>query len=371
MRRLLVTAAALLLSGTAACGGGSDDPPAGSGADDGSGGSASPSATAAPSPTDTAQPSASASSEPADVPALDWRTVPGPTSATATVGGEWTLTQRPAAAVLKGPEPLTVRAPERHRISHTLLDDSYAVVVAEDDLAEAPDTATVVDLATGKRTVIDGTADVPTTTGGTWALGQGRLVHATIDRGRYCLAEVDLAAQSAEVTWCAPKRHGFSDARISPDGTSLLTFDDSRPSCRTVAELSDGEVTPIAEAPDCTGWDALLVDGATIWSATPNARSVEEATFRATTGEGTVELGPGTSGSLTWCGGAAYFVRDPQRSADPARLIRWTPSEGQSVAYETEARGRAFLSEPRCGGGDLTVSAFTHLGDEQVTASVG
>ena len=369
MRRLLVVAAALLLSGTTACGG-TDDPSTGSGPDAGSDGSASSSASAEPSATDTVEPSATASSQPADAPTLDWSPVPGPAAATVTVGAEWTLVQRPAAAVLEGPEPLTVRAPERHRISHTLLDDSYAVVVAEDDLAEDPDTATVVDLATGRRTVIDGTADVPTTTGGTWALGEGRLLHATIDRGRYCLAEVDLNTQDAEVAWCAPKRHGFSDARITPDGTSLLTFDDDRPSCRTVAELGDGAVTPLPEAPDCTGWDALLLDGAQVWSVTPDARNIEEATFHATTDEGTVELGPGTSGSLTWCGGAAYFVRDPQRSAEPARLIRWAPSEGQSVAFETEARGRAFLSEPRCGGSDLTVSAFTHLGDEQLTASL-
>ena len=38
---------------------------------------------------------------------------------------------------------------------------------------------------------------------------------------------------TSAITWCAPKRNGFSNARISPGGDSLMTFDDSQPSCRT------------------------------------------------------------------------------------------------------------------------------------------
>ena len=40
---------------------------------------------------------------------------------------------------------------------------------------------------------------MPTTNGGTWALGEGHLLHATIDdSGAYCLASVDLASRAAE-----------------------------------------------------------------------------------------------------------------------------------------------------------------------------
>lgn len=323
-----------------------------------------PGGSATSSPTPEPEPEASPDAE-----ALDWEPVPGPASATVTVGDGWTLTQTRRDARLVGEDRVTVTAPDGHRISHALLDEGFAVVVAEDDRAARPDSATVVDLESGDRWQVDGRSDVPTTTGGTWALGEGRLLHATVEDGDYCLATVDLGDRSAEVSWCAPARHGFSDARITPAGTSLLTFDDSRPSCRTVVRVADG-VVPFTDVPECLGWDGLVLDGAELWSVVPKATRVEEATFHVTADGETEDLGPGTSGSLTWCGEAAYFVRDPQRSVDPARLMAWSPGDGLRVAYETEATGRAFLGEPRCGGGRLTVSAFTAAGDEQVTAEV-
>jgi hypothetical protein len=70
-----------------------------------------------------------------------------------------------------------------------------------------------------------------------------------------------------------------------------------------------------------------------------------------------------------WCGGASYFVRDPQREGDPAALMRWSTDDGLTVAYESPG-GQAFLSEPRCGGDTLTVTALAEEGDEQVSASL-
>ena len=101
----------------------------------------------------------------------------------------------------------------------------------------------------------------------------------------------------------------------------------------------------------------------------PDEHRVEEAHFHAVAGGTPSDLGPGTAGTLTWCGGAAWFVRDPQREGDPAALMRWSPADGLSVAYESPA-GRAFLSAPRCGGDALTVTAMAEGGDEQVTATV-
>ncbi len=302
---------------------------------------------------------------------LDWQQVPGPSGTTLTVSGDWSLTQRDAEAVLDGPRSATVEAPRRHRVTETLIDEEYAVVVTEDERAEQANTATVIDLATGDRAVLDSSSDVPTTTGGTWALGDGKLVHATIGRGRaYCLATVDLATMSSETTWCAPRRSGFNGARITPAGTAVLSFDDQRPSCRTVGRVDTGELVAFDGVPDCTGWDGVLVDGGAVWSVVPDEKRIEEAHFYARSDDGWFDLGPGTSGSLTWCGGSAYFVRDPQRSGDPARLLAWSPDGDLGVAYETEARGQAFLTEPRCGGADLTLAALTGSGDRQVTARV-
>ena len=58
-------------------------------------------------------------------------------------------------------------------MTEALIDGEYAVVVTEDEQAQQPNTATVIDLATGEKSVLDGRSDVPTTTGGTWALGDG------------------------------------------------------------------------------------------------------------------------------------------------------------------------------------------------------
>ena len=99
-------------------------------------------------------------------------------------------------------------------------------------------------------------------------------------------------------------------------------------------------------------------------------RRIEAAEYYADSGSGPVALGPGTTGTLTWCGDAAYVVRDPQRGSDPARLLRIDPTGSTEVVYETAGTGRAFLSAPRCGGTDLTLTAFSAAGDEQVTASV-
>lgn len=304
---------------------------------------------------------------------LHWKPVPGPTSTTVTVSGPWTLSvpQSGREAVLDGPDPRTVTAPARHRVTDALVDGEYAVVVTEDERAQQPNVATVVELASGRTFTIDGDSDVPTTTGGAWALGDGRLLHATSRGGSYCLASVDLASRDSEVLWCAPKRSGFNGVRVTDAGTTLLSFDDARPSCRTVGEIDGGDLVPFEDAPECTGWDALLLGDASVWSVVASPNRIEEARLFVRTAGETESLGAGTSGSLVACDGSAYFVRDPQRSSDPARLMRWAPGDGLSVAYETRAVGGAFLSEPRCGGDALTLTALTERGDEQVTAPLG
>jgi hypothetical protein len=132
----------------------------------------------------------------------------------------------------------------------------------------------------------------------------------------------------------------------------------------------DGETaTPFADVPDCKAWDGLRTADGTVWSVIPNEHRIDQAHFYATTADGQQDLGPGTAGTLVWCGDAAWFVRDPQRDGDPAALMRWTAAEGARVAYESPG-GHAFLDAPRCGGDAITVSALTGQGDEQVTATL-
>ncbi len=69
---------------------------------------------------------------------------------------------------------------------------------------------------------------------------------------------------------------------------------------------------------------------------------------------------------------ASSFTRDPQARSDPATLLRWSPDEASlSVVFASRGTGNAFLAPPRCGGDQLTVTAYSSSGDQQVTAALG
>ncbi len=319
-------------------------------------------------PPDDAPGSATPSASPPSQ-ALTWRPVPGPVGDQVTVSGRWTLTLPESGDQVRidGPDPRVVEAGSGYRVTEALVDGQYAVVVAEHEQATEPNDVTVVDLAEGE--VVE--ADVAPGTGGAFALGSGLLASTTTQGRDYCVGTVDLTSGRAGDGPCVPPRHGISNLTVGPAGTSAMTFDDGRPSCRTLARIEGDTFRPLPGVTECRGWEALTTETFAIWSELENERRIEAATFFLDAGSGTVELGPGTTGSLTWCGGAAYLVRDPQRSSDPARLLRVdVEAGGTEVVYETEATGRAFLSEPRCGGSDLTLTAYTARGDEQVTAEL-
>ena len=75
------------------------------------------------------------------------------------------------------------------------------------------------------------------------------------------------------------------------------------------------------------------------------------------------------------CADGSFYVgitRDPDRRTDPAVLMRWSPDLARlTVAYSSKGTGNAFLSAPRCGGTQLTVTSYSQAGDEQVTTSLG
>jgi hypothetical protein len=324
-------------------------------------------------------PSTGTSDHPATVTAttdlLDWRPVPGSTRDVVTVGGDWKLTVDPSGttARLDGPHPRTFRAGAEARISDAFLDAAHALVVSEDKLAQTPDVATLVDLGSGRVRTLDRTSTPPTSVGGTWALGPDTLAHATAGaHGSYCVTWLSLSTLRPEADTCVPPRNGLSRASITADGASLMRFDDHHPSCRTLLIRAGAHAVPLPGVTDCTGWDSSALHGGAVWSVIPRERQIEAAHFYAHTTGGWYDLGPGTSGSLVACGGAAYFVRDPASRQDPATLLRWDPTDADlTTVFASKGRGNAFLAPPRCGGDHLTVTAFAAAGDEQVTAAVG
>ena len=202
-------------------------------------------------------------------------------------------------------------------------------------------------------------------------MGQETIVHSTVSPGGdYCLATVSLESGQGSQGWCAVRRHGFRGAVITSAGLSVMSFDDARPaSCATLLAVEGEASTSFLDVTECRGWDAArLGDTDQIWSEVPRPNRQEHAVFRARIGGQVLDLGPGTTGSLVWCGSAAYFVRDPQTNSEPARLLRFTPDGTLAVVYESASTGNAFLSAPRCGGDTMTVTAFAQSGDEQVSA---
>jgi hypothetical protein len=339
-------------------------------------GSATP--TAGSSPSDGGRPGGTAQ-HPTPLTAtthlLDWQPVPGPVDTAVTRGGRSSLAVDQAGSSARVTAPgagtTTVTPDARQRVSDTLLDGNWAVVVLQDRQETQPSVAHVVNLADDQQSfTLDGHSDIPTVNGGTWALGDGHLLHATIDQGRYCVATVDLGTATSTLGWCAPPRTGFNAGRITPYGDSVLTFDDSRPSCRTVARVDGTRLDPFPGVPDCSAWEGLLTADGAVWAVVPHERQVEESHVYARSADGYVDLGPGVSGSLTWCDGAAWFVRDPQTDRGPAALLRWTAADGLQVAYRTHG-AHGFLEAPRCGGSTMTVTARSSAGDEQVSADLG
>jgi hypothetical protein len=152
----------------------------------------------------------------------------------------------------------------------------------------------------------------------------------------------------------------------------MMTFDDHRPSCRTLGQVSGTDVTPLPGVTPCKGWDSSVTDAGAVWSVVPKERRIEAAHFYAHTVTGWYDLGPGVSGSLVTCRDSSYFTRDPGSRTDHAALLRWSPeSAGLSVVYESKGAGNAFLAPPRCGGTHLTITSFSQAGDEQVTTPLG
>ena len=331
----------------------------------------------------TAQPSASAApaggtpDRPAAVDQatslLEWVAAPGAVDNTVTTNGTWFLTVEASGQGyrLDGPDQSFGTGAEGVQITNALLDTDWAVVVRQDRSGKKPASAEVTDLGKGEQFTIDEGSDLPTISGGTWALGGDTLAHATTGPdGGYCVATVDLVSRASSLAWCAAAKHGFNAAHVTEGGTTVLGFDDAKPSCRTVGTVADDGFVAFPGVPECKAWEgAVLGDDETVWSVIPKENDVDAAEFFARDGEDYYDLGPGTSGTLVPCADAAYFVRDPQLEGDPARLLRW---DGRTLDIVFEASpGQSFLDAPRCGDGALVLTAHSEAGDDQLMAALG
>ena len=329
----------------------------------------------APSPTDS-----SADPEPTDtgtaIPMtklLDWHSLGRPARDTVVRSPEWTVTvpDSGAEARLVGPDRKDDRGgrpgtPDHRRVPRRRARRDRRPGRAGEPTADDHH----VELATSTLDEVRSPQPGPA---GPVAYDDGTLTYAVYRPGGkdYCLATYDVASGSGEKGYCAPPREGFSNATVSPSGVGLMTFDDTRPiSCRTLVDVDGSETTPVRGAPECTGWETLRTDNGAVWSELPNEKRVERGVFYATFDDAVEKLGPGTTGTLTWCGDSAYFVRDAQKDRDKARLLRWTPDSTLEVVYETKGLGDAFLAPPACADGVLTVTAYAEGGDERVWATV-
>ncbi|MCF6376033.1 hypothetical protein L2K70_00265 [Nocardioides KLBMP 9356] len=311
---------------------------------------------------------------------LDWNATGYGAASRAVIGERWTgiVPDDQSAACVSDrtatggedevEECIEVTAGAGRTISELLMSEDWAVVVTQDTAETAPSKVVAIDLATGEEhDVVSPVA----ASGGSWALTGGDLYYPTYgDGGAYCLATSALADSNGEDGWCAPLRTGFSNLTASEHGVGMMTFDDGRPACRTLNILEAGVPRPIDGPTECTGWDVAATADGVVWSEVPRPRRQEEAVFRASAGGEYFDLGPGTTGTALPCGDSVFFVRDPQGPDEPARLMRWTPDHTLEVAYESRSVGNAFLGEPACGGGVLTLSSYGEEGDEMVWATV-
>jgi hypothetical protein len=304
---------------------------------------------------------------------LTWNDTGAPSGVRYVKGPEWEALgneDNTAVDLARDGDALSIDAGGGRTVSEVLMSTDWAVVVRQDKAETEPSEVEVVDLATGEQTPLAGPAPA---SGGSWALVGGDLYYPTYGDDRaYCLATNALADSNGEDGWCAPERTGWSGLTASEDGVGMMTFDDARPvACRTLNVLDgSGVPQPVTGPTECLGWDVAATADGVVWSEVPRPRRQEEATFHASAGDGFFDLGPGTTGSLVPCGGSVFFVRDPQAPDEPARLMRWTPDHTLEIAYETASVGNAFLAEPVCGGGVLSVSSMGEKGDEQVWAPV-
>ncbi len=366
-QRFARTAIAALLLASTACS--TDDPPA---AEPTRG--TTPSQSPTPSATETtAEQTSPTTSDTTAAVSLDWQPTGHSAEQRVIVGERW-------VGVVAGArirfEPTTGEADDvalpavpSTEVNAVLLEGDTAIVSYAYGGETTAGRGYRVDLTTGKRVEI---VTPEPANGGDWALVEDSLYYLGLGEDKQaCLATLAVSDGNGEEGWCPPGRTGITELEANLDGVTAMLFDyDSDIACRTLTLLDQAGVPQPVEGPtECIGWDIAATGTGVIFSEVPKPKRQEAAVFRAVVDGATQELGPGTTGTLISCGGDAFFVSDPATMSEPARLMRWDGS-ALSVAYESTSKGNAFLGEPECADGILTLSSFGEDGDEQVSASV-
>jgi hypothetical protein len=328
------------------------------------------------------QPSADSSSPPASPPdsepppstPLEWQATGHSVDERVVVGERWTAVAREGRvrfeSVVGRAGAIQVRTVEGGEVNALLLDGDTAVVSYAFGGEVSVGVGYRIDLSTGEQTKI---VTPEPANGGDWALIDDSLYYPALGEDeRACLAMLAVTDGNGEEGWCPPRRVGIAEVQANEHGVAAMLFDyASDISCRTLTVLDQAGVPQPLDGPaECTGWDVAATRTGVIFSEVPRPRRQEAAVFRAITDGGAPQrLARGTTGSLTSCGGDAFFVQDPGSMTDPARLMRWDGAS-LSVAYESVSKGNAFLGSPECADDVLTISSFGEDGDEQVSASV-
>ncbi|WGX95859.1 hypothetical protein [Nocardioides sp. L-11A] len=248
----------------------------------------------------------------------------------------------------------TYEAPDGFEIRDVFLEPPHLMVVNSDPTDEQGDRPVVIDLESHAER--DLSAVTPRIWSGGWSLRAGRVTYGARDsRDRYCLAETTLDSTEGAMVECVPPRHGFHQAGQSPYGIGYARFDDRRPaSCGTARTQRKAEaVTDVPGPTACKVWDVLPLKGdGAVWGEVPKPRQIEVSEIKYRLPGGAVEsLGYGTTGSLTWCGDSAWFLRQME-----GRLMRWDPERGLEEALRLPDTDRvAVLSAPVCSGDFIAV----------------
>lgn len=145
----------------------------------------------------------------------------------------------------------------------------------------------------------------------------------------------------------------------SPWGYGYVRFENNDEGSCGTARVRRGDDEPVdLDGPrTCRVWEAMPLEGdGAIWSEVPDPEQIEVAeVFIREDGGEQQSLGYGTTGSLTWCGDALWFLRQMEST-----LMRWTPGKGLETAYridmEVDPEKVSVLSTPICAGDAISIS---------------
>lgn len=325
-----------------------------------------------PEPTITDTPTASPPETAPTATPLDWQPTDRSVDERVIVGQRWTAIATETDVRFEGTtgaDEVAGPTDEGGTVNAVLLEGDTAVVSFAYGGETITGTGYRIDLTTGEQTEI---VTPEPANGGDWALIDDSLYYPALDENQdACLATLAVTDGNGEEGWCPPERVGIAELEANEHGVAAMLFDyGSDISCRTLTLLDQAGVPQPVEGPaDCSGWDIAATSTGIIWSEVPRPKRQESAVFHALVDGNAKELGTGTTGTLTSCGGDTFYVSDPVKQTDPARLMRWDGA-ALSVAYESESRGNAFLGTPECADGIITISSYGEDGDEQVSANV-